>query len=54
MAGLGLAIDNDPLYPQILEVDPADFSAPLQLLAHRLEFTDPITGEHRCFVSSRA
>ena len=53
MAGLGLAIDNDPLYPQILEVDPADFSAPLQLLAHRLQFTDPITGENRSFVSSR-
>jgi tRNA pseudouridine32 synthase / 23S rRNA pseudouridine746 synthase len=54
MAGLGLAIDNDPLYPRILEVDPADFSAPLQLLAQRLEFTDPITGQHRSFVSSRA
>ncbi len=54
MAGLGLAIDNDPLYPQILEVDPADFSAPLQLLAQRLEFTDPITGRCRSFVSSRA
>ncbi len=54
MAGLGLAIDNDPLYPRILEVDPADFSAPLQLLAQRLEFADPITGQRRSFVSSRA
>ena len=33
--------------------DPADFSAPLKLLAQRLEFDDPITGAHRCFVSSR-
>ncbi len=54
MAGLGLAIDNDPLYPRILEVDPADFTAPLQLVAHRLEFTDPVTGARRAFVSSRA
>ena len=54
MATLGVGIDNDPLYPEILEVAPADFSAPLQLLAHRLEFTDPITGEHRSFLSSRA
>lgn len=54
MATLGVPIDNDPLYPDILEVDPADFSAPLQLVAHKLEFTDPITGADRSFVSSRA
>ena len=53
MAGLGLSIDNDPLYPQVRAVDPADFSRPLRLISQRLEFTDPLTGEHRCFVSSR-
>lgn len=46
MAGLGVPIDNDPLYPQVLDVDAADFSRPLQLVAHRLEFRDPLTG--RC------
>ena len=53
MAGLGLPIDNDPLYPEVVDVDPGDFSRPLRLIAHRLEFDDPLTGERRCFVSSR-
>jgi tRNA pseudouridine32 synthase/23S rRNA pseudouridine746 synthase len=53
MASLGLPIDNDPLYPKVLAVDPKDFSAPLQLVAQRLEFDDPITGRRRTFVSSR-
>ncbi|TGD86792.1 pseudouridine synthase [Mycolicibacterium sp. CH28] len=52
MASLGLPIDNDPLYPRIVEVAADDFSAPLQLLAHRLEFDDPFTGQSRSFVSS--
>ncbi|WP_163807192.1 pseudouridine synthase [Mycolicibacterium anyangense] len=52
MASLGLPIDNDPLYPSVREVAADDFSAPLKLLAHRLEFDDPRTGERRCFVSS--
>ena len=54
MAGLGVPIDNDPLYPDVLEVAPGDFSRPLRLIAHRLEFDDPITGQRRTFVSSRA
>lgn len=53
MAGLGVPIDNDPLYPDVLEVAPDDFSQPLRLVAHRLEFADPISGERRIFVSSR-
>ncbi|MGY4710257.1 pseudouridine synthase [Mycolicibacterium sp. CBM1] len=52
MASLGLPIDNDPLYPVVLDVAADDFSAPLQLLAQRLEFDDPLTGEPRSFVSS--
>lgn len=51
MASLGLPIDNDPLYPRVLEVAADDFSAPLRLVAHRLEFEDPFTGELRSFVS---
>ncbi len=54
LAALGVPIDNDPLYPVITEPDPGDFSRPLALIAHRLEFDDPITGARRCFVSSRA
>ncbi|MGI9162445.1 MAG: pseudouridine synthase, partial [Mycobacterium sp.] len=38
MAGLGRPIDNDPLYPDVLDVAAGDFSRPLRLLAHRLEF----------------
>lgn len=51
MASLGLPIDNDPLYPRVLEVAADDFSTPLRLVAHRLEFDDPFTGELRSFVS---
>lgn len=53
MATLGVPIDNDPLYPTVLPVQPVDFTAPLRLIAQQLEFDDPLTGEHRCFVSSR-
>lgn len=44
MAALGLPILGDPLYPAVLDVDPGDFSTPLQLVARRLRFTDPIDG----------
>ncbi|SNV88168.1 pseudouridine synthase [Mycolicibacter terrae] len=54
LASLGLPIDGDPLYPQVVEVAPDDFSTPLRLLAHRLEFEDPFTGRRRTFVSRRA
>lgn len=54
MAGLGVPIDNDPLYPTVVDVDPRDFSQPLRLVAQRLEFDDPINGERRSFVSSRS
>jgi tRNA pseudouridine32 synthase / 23S rRNA pseudouridine746 synthase len=51
MASLGLPIDGDPLYPRLIDVAADDFSAPLQLLAYRLEFDDPVTGAPRRFVS---
>jgi tRNA pseudouridine32 synthase/23S rRNA pseudouridine746 synthase len=54
MAAIGLQIDNDPLYPNVIDVEPGDFTAPLRLIAHRLEFSDPLTGDRRCFVSSRS
>ncbi|MEZ0362219.1 pseudouridine synthase [Mycobacterium sp. pUA109] len=54
MASLGVPIDGDPLYPNVVDPDPADFSTPLQLLAHSLEFVDPVTGLPRRFVSRRS
>jgi tRNA pseudouridine32 synthase / 23S rRNA pseudouridine746 synthase len=53
MASLGLAIIGDPLYPEIIDVRPDDFSEPLRLLAHSIEFEDPISGCLRRFVSER-
>jgi tRNA pseudouridine32 synthase/23S rRNA pseudouridine746 synthase len=53
MASIGLPIDNDPLYPDMVDVAPDDFSRPLQLLAHILEFKDPVSGRRREFVSRR-
>ena len=53
MASLGLPIDGDPLYPNVIDIAADDFSTPLQLLAHSLEFEDPLTGARRRFVSRR-
>ncbi len=54
MASLGMPIEGDPLYPNIIDVAADDFSAPLRLLAQRIELTDPVTGVRREFVSRRA
>jgi tRNA pseudouridine32 synthase/23S rRNA pseudouridine746 synthase len=53
MASLGIPIEGDPLYPNIIDVAADDFGTPLRLLAQRIEFTDPLTGERREFVSRR-
>ncbi|HEY0225409.1 MAG TPA: pseudouridine synthase, partial [Mycobacterium sp.] len=53
MASLGLPIKGDPLYPNVIDVPADDFSTPLQLLAQRIAFDDPISGARREFVSSR-
>lgn len=53
MNSMGVPIDNDPLYPHIVEVPSGDFSRPLQLLARCLEFDDPLSGASRRFVSLR-
>jgi tRNA pseudouridine32 synthase/23S rRNA pseudouridine746 synthase len=53
MNSLGLPIDGDPWYPEVVDVAPDDFSQPLQLLAHSLIFDDPVSGQQREFVSSR-
>jgi tRNA pseudouridine32 synthase / 23S rRNA pseudouridine746 synthase len=53
MASLGVPIYGDPLYPNVIDVAADDFSTPLQLLAQRIEFDDPLTGTRREFVSRR-
>jgi tRNA pseudouridine32 synthase/23S rRNA pseudouridine746 synthase len=53
MASLGVPIYGDPLYPNVVDVAADDFSTPLQLLAQRLEFDDPVSGARRRFISSR-
>lgn len=52
MNALGVPIVHDPLYP-VVEPEEAgeDWDRPLQLLARRLEFTDPVSGEPRRFTS---
>lgn len=53
MASLGIPIEGDPLYPNVIDVAADDFTTPLRLLAQRIEFDDPLTGTHRVFVSRR-
>jgi tRNA pseudouridine32 synthase/23S rRNA pseudouridine746 synthase len=53
MVSLGMPIHGDPLYPNVISVPDDDFSQPLQLLAQRIEFQDPVSGAHLRFVSSR-
>ncbi|MGV8908407.1 MAG: pseudouridine synthase [Propionicimonas sp.] len=54
MASLGLPILADSLYPKVLDIAADDFSAPLQLVARRLEFIDPIDQTPRDYLSRRA
>lgn len=66
MRSLGLPLLNDPLYsdvedaalltpdgplPRPVFVEDEDFTKPMGLVAKRLDFTDPLTGEPRSFVS---
>lgn len=52
MMQLGMPLLNDALYPIAQAVDQADnFDKPLQLLAKKIAFTDPLSGEKRCFES---
>jgi tRNA pseudouridine32 synthase/23S rRNA pseudouridine746 synthase len=52
MAALGAPIANDRIYPSLLHRTAGDYSAPLQLLAKRLAFIDPLSGAERSFSSS--
>lgn len=50
MAGLGAAICNDPLYPDLGDTTD-DYQRPLKLLAQGLSFQDPLDGRQRAFHS---
>jgi tRNA pseudouridine32 synthase/23S rRNA pseudouridine746 synthase len=52
MNALGLPICGDDLYPQVIDRPYDDFSSPLQLVASRLQLTDPISGDEWDFHSS--
>jgi tRNA pseudouridine32 synthase/23S rRNA pseudouridine746 synthase len=53
MMALGLPLEGDLFYPQVLRGpdEPEDFSQPLQLLAQRIQFVDPVSGKDTVFES---
>ena len=53
MSGLGFRIINDRVYPDLQPERDDDFSQPLQLLAKRVRFHDPVSGQDREFQSER-
>ncbi|MFS2006506.1 pseudouridine synthase [Duganella sp. CT11-25] len=54
LASLGIPIVNDAFYPVALPCKQDDVSQPLKLLARRIAFTDPLSGERREFRSRRS
>ncbi len=50
---IGSCIINDRYHPNLLPEMPDNFKNPLQLIARKLEFIDPISGERFMFRSSR-
>lgn len=53
LAGLGVPILGDPLYPTVRDVPPDDMGTPLQLCARRVAFVDPVSGAWREIGSGR-
>ena len=49
MQTLGWPILNDKYYPKLQPKSDDDYCAPLQLLAKKLKFIDPLTKQERCF-----
>lgn len=57
MHALGRPIVGDLFYPEVVHgpgTTPEDYSIPLQLLARRVTFLDPVTGTLRAFESRRS
>lgn len=53
MSGLGFRILYDRYYPELLDKQEDDLSKPLQLIARRVVFTDPVSGKILEFESDR-
>ena len=54
LAALGIGIQGDPWYPELLPAKNVDdFSTPLLLLARAIAFTDPLDGSPRRYQSMR-
>lgn len=53
LSGLGFGILNDRYYPQLQDEREDNFDMPLQLLAKKICFRDPLNGKEREFESSR-
>lgn len=53
MSDLGFAILNDRYYPQLLPPQDDDLDNPLQLIARRVKFIDPVSGKNMEFESQR-
>lgn len=53
MSGLGFGILNDRYYPSLQDEGADDFANPLQLVAKRVTFRDPVTGKLMEFESDR-
>ena len=53
MSGLGFPIMHDRFYPVLLDKQEDDLSRPLQLIARRVKFTDPLSGDVMEFESER-
>jgi tRNA pseudouridine32 synthase/23S rRNA pseudouridine746 synthase len=54
MAALGLPLVHNHFYPVVNDPPEGDYSEPLQLLARRIAFVDPLSGVERAFESRRA
>ncbi|MBV5339873.1 MAG: pseudouridine synthase [Deltaproteobacteria bacterium] len=53
MSGLGFGILNDRYYPKLQDESADNFDTPLQLVAQKLRFKDPLSGRLREFESER-
>ena len=53
MSGLGFSIMNDRYYPDLLPKQADSLDNPLQLIARRLKFIDPVSGRGMEFESER-
>jgi tRNA pseudouridine32 synthase/23S rRNA pseudouridine746 synthase len=51
MSGLGFRIMHDRYYPELRDKQEDDLSKPLQLIARRVKFTDPVSGQAMEFES---